>query len=125
MFNEGLVNWYEPITLVEGPFDHIVVPNSIPLLGKTLAEDNAVFVSLAKRSKSEIRIFLDDDAIRESIKIYKTLDNNTQLKGRVRLIRTPEGYDPSLIFQVYGYKGIMQMLCSAEELSEYELVINR
>ena len=23
VFDEGLVNWYEPITLVEGPFDHI------------------------------------------------------------------------------------------------------
>lgn len=33
VFNEGMINWYEPVTLVEGPFDHIVTPNSIPLLG--------------------------------------------------------------------------------------------
>jgi hypothetical protein len=36
VFNEELVQWDADITLVEGPFDHIVVPNSIPLLGKAL-----------------------------------------------------------------------------------------
>lgn len=123
VFNEGLINWYEPITLVEGPFDHIVVPNSIPLLGKNLNEDNAVFDSLVKRSKSLVKIFLDDDAIKEAIRIYKFLENNSALSGRVRIIRTPEGYDPSLIFEEYGYRGIIEMLCSDEKLSEYELAV--
>ena len=36
IFNEEHIQWDADITLVEGPFDHIVVPNSIPLLGKAL-----------------------------------------------------------------------------------------
>jgi len=38
IFNEYLIDWEKPITLVEGAFDHIVVPNSIPLLGKKISE---------------------------------------------------------------------------------------
>ena len=95
----------------------------IKLLGKNLNEENAVFDSLVKRRKSLIKIFLDDDAIREAIRIHKFLENNSSLRGRVRIIRTPEGYDPSLIFEEYGYKGIIEMLCSDEKLSEYELAI--
>jgi DNA primase len=37
IFNEKFVNWDGTVYLVEGPFDHIVVPNSIPLLGKMLS----------------------------------------------------------------------------------------
>ena len=123
VFNEGKVNWYEPITLVEGPFDHIVVPNSIPLLGKVLNNDSAVLTALEKRSKSEINIFLDDDALSDAYRIYKFLNSKTDLKGRINIIKTPEGYDPSLIFQEYGPKGIIEMLCSSEKLSEYELTM--
>ena len=36
IFNEDKIQWDADVTLVEGPFDHIVVPNSVPLLGKAL-----------------------------------------------------------------------------------------
>lgn len=123
VFNEGKINWYEPITLVEGPFDHIVVPNSIPLLGKVLNNDSAVLEALIKRSKSDINIFLDDDAINDANRIYKFLNNKAELKGKINLIETPDGYDPSQIYQEFGYKGIIEMLCSSRKLSEYELVM--
>lgn len=123
VFNEGKINWYEPITLVEGPFDHIVVPNSIPLLGKTINSESAVLDALIRRSKSEINIFLDDDALNDAYRIYKFLNNKTQLRDRINLIETPDGYDPSLIYQEYGYKGIIEMLCSAKKISEYELTM--
>lgn len=123
VFNEGRINWYEPITLVEGPFDHIVVPNSIPLLGKTINNESAVLSAIENRSRSEINIFLDDDAIVDAYKIYKFLSNKPKLKGRINIIKTPDGYDPSLIFQEYGPKGIIEMLCSSEKLSEYEVTM--
>ena len=123
VFNEGKINWYEPITLVEGPFDHIVVPNSIPLLGKTINNESAVLNALLKRSKSEINIFLDDDATTDANKIYKFLNNKSELRGRINLIETPDGYDPSLIYQEFGYKGIIEMLCTSKKLSEYEIAM--
>lgn len=121
IFNEGLINWYEPITIVEGPFDHIVTPNSIPLLGKTLSEDSALFKALCEKAKQQINIFLDDDAINDTYKIYKRLIRCPEIKDNVRIIETPEGYDPSLIFECYGEKGILETLCTARKLSKYEI----
>ena len=37
VFNELMINWDEPIVLVEGIFDAIIADNSIPLLGSTLS----------------------------------------------------------------------------------------
>lgn len=120
VFNEGLVNWYEDITLVEGPFDHIVVPNSIPLLGKSLARENAVYKALQLKAKANINILLDDDAYDNAFKMYKFL-NGRDFKDRVRLIKCPDGYDASLIFEKYGRKGIIKLLSGAIQLSEYDL----
>jgi DNA primase len=38
IFNECCLNWDSDIYLVEGPFDHIVVHNSIPILGKKISD---------------------------------------------------------------------------------------
>ena len=43
IFNEEKIQWDADVTLVEGPFDHIVVPNSIPLLGKVLKTDFKIY----------------------------------------------------------------------------------
>ena len=120
IFNEGKINWYEPITLVEGPFDHIVVPNSIPLLGKTLKNDYLLYNTLIKRSKSLINIFLDDDAEANAKRIYKLLENS-DLRGRIRLIDCPDNYDASLVYEKYGKNGIISLLTRARQLSDYEL----
>lgn len=120
IFNEGKVNWYEPITLVEGPFDHIVVPNSIPLLGKTLKSDYLLYKILVERAKSTVNVFLDYDAVTNAKSIYKLLENS-KLNGRVRLIDCPDKYDASLIHEVYGKKGIIALLTRARKINEYEL----
>ena len=119
VFNEGLVNWYEPITLVEGPFDHIVVPNSIPLLGKTIGQDYAVFNALKERSRSSINIMLDDDAWESAVRMYRLL--NSEFGDRVRMIRCPEGYDPSDMYRDFGRKGIIGLLRSAHRLDAWTL----
>lgn len=120
IFNEGKINWYEPITLVEGPFDHIVVPNSIPLLGKTLDKDYLLYKTLIQRSRSLIYILLDDDALYNAKKIYKLLENS-ELSGRIRLIECPAGYDASLVYEKYGKKGIVSLLTHAKKLNDYDL----
>ena len=124
IFNEGKINWYEPITLVEGPFDHIVVPNSIPLLGKTLDKDYLLYDRLVKYSHSLINVFCDDDALYNAKKIYKLLEN-TELNGRIRLIECPNGYDASLIYEKYGNKGILSFLTKAKKINDYELATLR
>jgi len=119
VFNEYLINWYEPITLVEGPFDHIVVPNSIPLLGKTLDEQCEVYKQLVARVHSTINIFLDDDAISDAYKMYKFLNNT--FPGMVRVIECPDGYDASDYYKDYGAKGIVSLMRRARKLTDFEL----
>lgn len=121
IFNEGLINWYENITLVEGPFDHIVIPNSIPLLGKSLTQNSAVYKALLDRAKAEINILLDDDALSNAYKMYKFL-HNKGFKNRVNLIECPQGYDASLIFEKFGKKGIIKLLKEAKKLDEFTLL---
>lgn len=121
VFNEGFVNWYETITLVEGPFDHIVVPNSIPLLGKVLSRKSAIYKSLIEKARSTINVFLDGDAMDTAYKTYKFLNNNG-FRDRVRMIRCPKEYDASLIFQMYGKRGMIHMLQRAEKVDEFTLL---
>lgn len=121
MFNEYLINWYEPITIVEGPFDHIVVPNSIPLLGKTLDEECEVYKQLVNKAHSNINILLDDDAISDAHKMYKFLRN--AFNDRVRVIECPDGYDASDYYRDYGPKGILSLMRQARKLDDYELSV--
>lgn len=121
VFNEDKVNWYEDVTLVEGAFDHMVVPNSIPLLGKTLKMDYATYRAIIKKARANVNILLDDDAIEDAKKIYKLL-NSSRLKGKIRLIECPKGYDASDIYQKYGKRGIKTLMKRAKEMDEYELV---
>ena len=121
IFNEQLVNWYDNITLVEGVFDHMVVPNSIPLLGKALDSDYAVYKALVERSRANINIFLDDDAYDNALRIYKLLDKG-KLKGRVRLIKCPQGYDASSIYEQFGVRGILKVMRMATVIDEYDLL---
>lgn len=115
IFNEQKINWDSNIYLVEGVFDHIVVPNSIPLLGKVLSDN--LFKKLLKYSESKIIVLLDSDAYMDSIKIYKKL-NSTKLYGRVLLVRLPNGFDISDINQRLGKEGVLKVLMSANKIKE-------
>ena len=121
VFNEKYINWYEPVTIVEGPFDHIVVPNSIPLLGKSLDESCAVYKAIIEKSHSTINILLDDDAITDAKKMYKFL--NAALPNRIRLIECPDGYDASDYYRDYGYKGILKLMHTARKMTDFELAM--
>ena len=89
VFNEYLIDWDKPITLIEGPFDHIFVDNSIPMLGKKLPDH--LFNLLYDKAK-EIRIILDGDAWKNAQLIYHQL-NGGRLFGKIWISRLPEDKD--------------------------------
>lgn len=118
IFNEKVINWDGTIYLVEGVFDHIVVPNSIPLLGKTMYD--RLKSALISNAKSDIVILLDDDAKDAAIRIYKDL-NSGNLYNRIKLCTPPTDTDPSLIFEREGNQGIINLLRSSEIVPEQKL----
>jgi DNA primase len=124
IFNENQVEWYADITLVEGPFDHIVVPNSIPLLGKSLTKDYILFKKLYEKSNANIIIFLDADAYDTAKTIYKFL-NHGKLYDRIRFVPVPKNnmdLDPAKIYETWGEKGIIKFLSNAVRIPTIELL---
>lgn len=124
IFGEDKIQWDADITLVEGTFDHIVVPNSIPLLGKALNERYKLYWELIEHSDknkmSNINIWLDDDAKETAKQIYSLL-NHGNLYGKIRMVDSSLGKDPSEIFNTYGYKGIVKCLKASRKLEEFML----
>lgn len=121
IFNEGKIQWDADITLVEGPFDSIVVPNSIPLLGKILRPDFKLYQSLFEKTNANINIFLDGDAYENAKVLYKTL-NIGKLYGRIRYIPLNVDLDPSKIHELYGKIGIVNHIRNAVQIEEYKLL---
>lgn len=85
IWNERLIDWDEPIYLVEGPFDSIFLPNSIPMLGKKMSEK--LFEKLYNNAK-KIIIVLDGDAWEDALKLYRKL-NGGRLFGKIWLAKLP------------------------------------
>ena len=115
VFNEYKVNWDSTIYLVEGVFDHIVIPNSIPLLGKYMPDK--LFELLQRKASSNIIIVLDSDAYDDTLQLYKLLDYGN-LRGKIKICVPEDGYDPSLIYQKDGKSGIIRLLRSSHQIPE-------
>ena len=122
IFNEEKLQWDADITLVEGPFDHIVVPNSVPLLGKALNKEYKLYWDLIsdKFNGSAVNIFLDGDAFNTVKEIYKFL-NHGRLYGKVRYIPVEGDEDPSSLYESGGYKKIVEHLANAQQIDEVYL----
>jgi DNA primase len=86
IFNESLIDWNEDITLVEGAFDSIFVPNSIAMLGKHMSE--LLFTTLYNKAKKGITIATDGDAWNAGVKIYNEL-NGGDFYGRIKIVKLP------------------------------------
>ena len=117
IFNEEKIEWDADVTLVEGPFDHLVVPNSIPLLGKSLKSNDKLFYILREKCNANINIWLDSDALNDVKEMYRTL-NHDKLYNRVFFISNKEDKDPSLIYEKYGNKGIIEHLKNVKQFKE-------
>jgi DNA primase len=89
IFNEHLLNWDETIYIVEGAFDSIFVPNSIPLLGKVMSD--YVFSKVYENAKKVV-VLLDGDAWNDAQRIYDKL-NGGNLFGKVWIVRLPDDSD--------------------------------
>ncbi len=63
-------------------------PNSIPLLGKCIKKNSILYYSLMNKAKSNVFIFLDDDAKKDAVKLYDLLNHN-KLENRVYIIPCP------------------------------------
>ena len=120
IFNEEKIQWDADITLVEGTFDHIVVPNSIPLLGKALNKDYKLYWEIVSRCNGNVNIMLDADAYQSVKEIYKLL-NHGRLYDKIRYIPIEEGEDPSSLYQNGGYKKIAEHLANAQQIKEVYL----
>jgi DNA primase len=121
IFNESNIDWDADITLVEGPFDCLVFPNSIPLLGKKLGNDFKLYHDLFTRANANINIFLDGDAYPAAKELYKQL-NTGSLIDRIRYVPVEKDLDPSQIFQEQGKKGIIEHMSRSTKLKEIYLL---
>ena len=120
IFNEEKISWDSDVNLVEGPFDHIVVPNSIPLLGKKLSMDFKLYKTLLTKCNANVNIFLDADAF-ESVKEIYSLLNHGKLYNKIRYIPVNDNLDPSEIYEKWGKKGIIEYLKNASQIEEIYL----
>ena len=72
IFNDLMIDWNKPVTIVEGVFDAIKCDNSIPILGKTLMSSSLLFNKIIE-NKTPVYLGLDLDAEDSSIKIINKL----------------------------------------------------
>ena len=72
VFNELLIDWSEPVVLVEGFFDSVKYENSIPILGSTLASNSVLFNKIVNNCEM-VYICLDRDAAQKELKIIKKM----------------------------------------------------
>jgi DNA primase len=84
IWNEHLINWEERLYIVEGAFDSIFVPNSIPMLGKFMSDN--LFKTIYTNAKKDIVIVLDPDAWNDATKLYHKM-NCGKLMGRVFVVK--------------------------------------
>ena len=104
---ELFINFDEPITLVEGPFDAITVKNNcIPLFGKTLSKK--LKIKLLESDVPIVNILLDNDALKDSIKICEFLVKN----GIETKLVLMDGKDPN----VMGFEKTWQLIDSCDIL---------
>jgi DNA primase len=89
IWNENSIRWDEPLYIVEGVFDSIFLPNSIPLLGKHMSD--YLFSKLYHTAKKLI-IVLDGDAWDNAEKLYHKM-NCGKLMGKVWIIKLPVDKD--------------------------------
>jgi len=110
----SMVNWREPVVLVEGPFDAIAARrNAIPLLGNNLPE--SLTERLIQAPTDQINVALDADMKDVALQIAEKFMNED---FDVRFIELPEGKDPDDL----GFEEMSRSIKSAEPLDYSELV---
>jgi hypothetical protein len=117
IFNDRFLNWDSTIYLVEGVFDHLCLPNSIPVLGKVLSKN--LKNTLVDKCNSNIVIIFDPDAINNAKETYREL-NMGKLLDRVFLCN-PINDDIAKIYELKGNVGVYELLQTTYKPKESEI----
>ena len=113
---ENMINWNEPITLVEGVFDSFSVKrNVIPLLGKFLL--SKLKNKIMEKGVKDVTIMLDSDAVEDSTKHTEWFQKNGI---KVRNI-IPTDKDAGEM----GFEKVNELLKGAKETSWDDLVLSK
>jgi DNA primase len=113
---ENMVDWSEPVLLVEGMFDAITLRrNAIPLLGKTIPK--ALEQKLLEEKVSKVVIFLDEDARSDALKLEQYLQ---QYDMDVSMVLT-QGKDASDM----GFEHAWDEISSARKTNFKEFIEHR
>jgi DNA primase len=104
---ENLINWSQPIVLVEGVFDAIAAKrNAIPVLGKSLSK--ALIKKIVSNTVEDVYIALDKDARKKALQYVEQFLN---MGKRVFLVDMVEK-DPSEM----GFINFTKHIQQAEEM---------
>jgi hypothetical protein len=90
IFNEGLIDWFEDVYLVEGAFDGFFLNNSIVMLGKKMSA--LLFETLYEKALRNIIICVDGDAWADGLKLYHEL-NGGRLYNKIKIVKLPGDKD--------------------------------
>ena len=104
---ENLINWSQPIILVEGVFDAIAVKrNAIPILGKSLSK--ALIKKIVSSTVEDIYIALDRDALKKALQYVEQFLN----MGKKVYLVDMQDKDPSEM----GFVNFTHHVQQAEEM---------
>lgn len=124
VFDEGLVNWSEPIILVESKLDSITVRrNAIPLNGKKISK--ALFKKILDENVKVIYLCLDGDAVKDIMEYSKWFNEHgievyaTQfpIDEQSSLIEGKTIYhDPTSL----GHEKVWEYINTAKKITEFD-----
>jgi hypothetical protein len=110
IYNEYFINWDLTIYLVEGVFDSLRIPNSIPLLGKGISP---LLIKKLLEHNSRVVLCLDSDAFKDSMDYYDQLKS---LGLDVFFIDLTDKKDISKLFEDDGQSAVTALLKTAKKL---------
>jgi len=120
IFNEHLINWDGTVYLVEGPLDHVVVHNSIPLLGKDIPDK--LVKTLMDKCTGHIVVLLDgEEKVWDTAKRIYSKINMGKLYGKVRIIKLHDNMDIGEVNEKFGRKGVVEALRTQFKLKESKI----
>ena len=104
---ENLINWSQPIILVEGVFDAIAVKrNAVPILGKSLSK--TLIKKIVSSTVEDIYIALDRDALKKALQYVEQFLN----MGKKVYLIDMQDKDPSEM----GFVNFTHHVQQAEEM---------
>ncbi len=118
IFNESNINWDLPIYIVEGVFDMLRIPNSIPLLGKKMSD---LLKSKLLQYGCRVIICLDEDAMDDAYELYNEL---TSLGLDVYFVDMSGKSDMSELFEKHGQEAIVEVIKTAKKI-EFDSYIEK